>query len=259
MDGQDDIMSMDELFERAVYTLLESRFVIALTGAGISAESGIPTFRGRNGLWNRYRPEELATPEAFERNPRLVWDWYKWRMSIVFSAKPNPAHYALARLEGLGIIKCIITQNVDGLHQLAGSRCVIELHGSIRRVRCVKCDFKAEIEEPPRDDIPKCPKCGSYLRPDVVWFGEPIPRDALETAFKLARNADAILVVGTSGVVLPAGYIPYIVKENGGRVVEINIQESAITPIADIFIKGKAGEVLPVITQKVEEYLRSRA
>ncbi len=244
-----------DLIREAAEAILRSKYLIALTGAGVSAESGVPTFRGRDGLWRRFRAEELATPEAFRRNPKLVWEWYVWRMGIVFRAKPNPAHEALAKLEGLGILKCLITQNVDGLHQLAGSKCVIELHGSLRRVRCVSCGFREVINEPPKEVPPKCPKCGSLLRPDVVWFGEAIPEDAWSSAMEHTYRADAILVVGTSAVVAPASYIPRIVKYRGGKVIEINVSESAITYIADIFIKERAGEALPKIVDVINELI----
>ncbi|AEC52544.1 NAD-dependent deacetylase [Pyrococcus sp. NA2] len=237
--------------------LVSAKFAIAFTGAGISAESGIPTFRGKNGLWNRYRPEELATPEAFKRNPKLVWEFYKWRIKKILEARPNPAHMALAELEKLGIIKAVITQNVDDLHREAGTENLIELHGNIFRVRCTKCDFKEYVkgkrllEEILEEDLPKCPNCGSLLRPDVVWFGEPLPEKELNEAFRLAEKSDVIIVIGTSGLVYPAAYVPYIVKESGGTVVEVNIENSAITPIADFFLKGKAGEVLPKIAQEI--------
>jgi len=247
---------MREEIVEAAKLIASTRPWIALTGAGISADSGIPTFRGPNGLWRRYRPEDLATPEAFQRDPHLVWEWYRWRMEIVFRAKPNPAHTALKRLEDLGVLVCVITQNVDGLHQLAGTRCVIELHGSIRRVRCTSCSYRAEVSEPPTEIPPRCPECGSLLRPDVVWFGEPIPSEALSRALELCERAAGIIVVGTSGVVMPAGMLPHIVKSRGGYVVEINIEPSAITSIADVFVRGRASEVLPQIVALVEEMLR---
>ncbi|WP_456422098.1 NAD-dependent protein deacetylase [Thermococcus sp.] len=238
--------------------LVRSRFAIAFTGAGISAESGVPTFRGSDGLWKRYRPEELATPEAFKRNPNLVWEFYKWRMRKILEARPNPAHYALAELERLGILKAVITQNVDDLHREAGSKNIVELHGNIFRVKCTSCNYKENLKESGRvkgfvesRDLPKCPKCGSLLRPDVVWFGEPLPREALDKAFRLAEKADVVIVVGTSGLVYPAAYIPYIVKEHGGKVIEVNVERSGITPIADVFLRGKAGEILPELTELV--------
>lgn len=250
-------MIPEELVSTAAEVIASAKSLVALTGAGVSAESGIPTFRGRDGLWRRYKPEELATPEAFERDPRLVWEWYKWRMEIVFKARPNPAHEALAELERLGVLKCIITQNVDGLHQRAGSKCVIELHGSLWRVRCTTCGYKSRVEEPPREILPRCPVCGGLLRPDVVWFGELLPKAAIEHAFRLAMECDVMLVVGTSGVVLPAGLLPVAAKQHGARIVEVNADESAITNIADVFVEAPAGIALPRIVEKVKAILRS--
>lgn len=247
------------MLSHAAKILARSKFAIAFTGAGISAESGIPTFRGFNGLWKRYRPEELATPEAFRRDPHLVWEFYRWRMRKILRAKPNPAHYALARLEEIGVLKAVITQNVDDLHREAGTKNLIELHGNIFRVRCTSCDYRENLKESGRvhefvesRELPRCPRCGSLLRPDVVWFGEPLPKEALEKAFNLAERADAVIVVGTSGVVYPAAYIPYIVKERGGRVIEVNVERSGVTPVADVFLRGKAGEVLPKLVELVE-------
>ncbi|MCE4611740.1 MAG: NAD-dependent deacylase [Desulfurococcales archaeon] len=212
----------------------ESRYLIAFTGAGISAESGIPVFRGPGGLWRKYRPEDLATPEAFKRNPRLVWEWYRWRMELVFSAKPNPAHKLLARLEEKGILKAVITQNVDCLHRIAGNRRVIELHGSLRRVKCTRCAYKAEIRAPPKEDLPRCPICGSLLRPDVVWFGEPLPEGELREAFLEASKADVVLVIGTSGAVDPAGLIPLYAKKQGAKLINVNPEPNRYTGIADV-------------------------
>lgn len=243
--------NIKELIVKAAKILVKSKYAVCITGAGISAESGIPTFRGRDGLWRRFRVEDLANPEAFHRNPNLVWEWYRWRMHLVYSAKPNSGHLALVDLERMGILRCIVTQNVDGLHTIAGSKCVVELHGSIRRGRCVECNFKVVFDAPPEVVPPKCPKCGGLLRPDVVWFGEAIPSDALNKAMQLFSKADVALVIGTSGVVYPAGYFPHIVKEKGGAVIEVNIDESAITPIADVFIRGRAGEILPKIVEKI--------
>ncbi len=250
----------DTPLTKAARALTSAKHAIAFTGAGISAESGIPTFRGsgEDSLWSRFKPEELATPEAFERNPRRVWEWYVWRMNLIRKAKPNPGHEALAKLEALNVIKAVVTQNVDGLHQRAGSRRVIELHGSIWRVKCSNpaCTFRASISEPPKEIPPKCPSCGHYLRPDVVWFGEPLPQDAWGEAVRLAEVSDAILVVGTSGVVYPAAYIPLIVKERGGTVIEVNVAESSITRYANIFLKGRAGEVLPKLAEAVIKLIR---
>ncbi len=235
-----------------------ARHCIVFTGAGISAESGIPTFRGAGGLWERHRPEELATPEAFARDPELVWRWYRWRQEVVYRAEPNPGHRAISELETIGVVKAVITQNVDGLHQRAGSRNVVELHGSLWRARCMKCGAVYRLDKPVEEIPPRCPRCGGLLRPDVVWFGEPLPQDAWERAVELASRSDAVLVVGTSGVVYPAAYIPRIAKDHGAVVVEVNVEESAITPIADFFLRGKAGEVLPRLVEEVKKRLGTR-
>jgi len=235
--------------ERAAEIILSSRYLIALTGAGISAESGIPTFRGKGGLWEKYRPEELATPEAFARNPKLVWEWYAWRINLIQNAQPNPAHIALAELEKLGVLKVVITQNVDNLHERAGTKNLIKIHGDIFTVWCIKCSYEEKISETPRDLPIRCPKCGGLMRPGVVWFGEPIPPNVLTRVYEEAERADAILVIGTSGVVMPAGAIPRIVKGNGGKIIEINIEETVITPIADVSLRGKAGEILPSVLE----------
>ena len=235
-----------------------SRRCVVLTGAGISAESGVPTFRGPGGLWERYRPEELATPEAFERDPELVWRWYKWRQEVIYSASPNPGHYAVAELERLGVVKAVITQNVDGLHQRAGSTKVVELHGSIWRARCTKCGAVYKLEKPVEAVPPRCAKCGGLLRPDVVWFGEPLPQEAWREAAELAAASDVMIVVGTSGAVYPAAYIPQIAKRAGAVVIEVNIEPTAITPTADFFIRGRAGEALPRLAEEVKKRLGTR-
>ncbi len=246
------------MIEEAARLMARSRFAIAFTGAGISAESGVPTFRGPGGLWRQYRAEELATPEAFRRNPRLVWEFYRWRMNLIGKAKPNRAHYALAELEKMGVLKAVITQNIDDLHREAGTENLIELHGNIFRVRCSVCGYREDLKKSGRlgeflagKSLPHCPDCGSLLRPDVVWFGEALPEDAMNMAFGLAERADVCLVIGTSGVVYPAAYIPRIVKESGGRVIEINTEESGITPVADIFLRGKAGEVMEELVKMI--------
>ncbi len=245
--------SLEEKIEKAAKMIEKAEYVIAFTGAGISAESGVPTFRGKGGLWEKYKPEEIATPEAFEQDPRKVWEWYKWRIELIAKTKPNPGHVALAKMEENGIIKTIITQNVDGLHQRAGSKNVLELHGSIWRVRCInpECGYKARIRESPREIPPRCPKCGSLLRPDVVWFGEPLPSRVWEQAVMEASNADLIIVVGTSGVVMPAAMIPLLVKQHGGVIIEVNVESSNITISADVFLRGRAGEILPRLAEKL--------
>jgi NAD-dependent deacetylase len=209
------------------------------TGAGVSAESGMPTFRGENGLWKEYRAEELATPEAFARNPDLVYEWYDYRRGIVAGVEPNPGHEALARAEALFEEFTLITQNVDGLHQEAGSSKVIELHGNIRRDRCNVCGRKRE------DPGASVCACGGPWRPDVVWFGESLPLGAMEEAFRAVATADLVFTAGTSTQVYPAAQIPYAAREHGAWVVEINPEPTPFTPLADLSIRGPSGEWLP--------------
>ncbi len=247
-----------EDIERAARLIVKRLPLAALTGAGISADSGIPTFRGKDGLWRRFRPEELATPEAFARNPRLVWEWYRWRMEIIARAKPNPGHTALAELEKLGVLRCIVTQNVDGLHQRAGSRNVIELHGNIWRAKCTRCGYRVTFDKPPDTLPPLCPRCGGLLRPDVVWFGEPIPEEAWSKALECISGARSLLIVGTSGVVYPAALLPRIARERGALIVEVNVEPSALTEeLVDVFLEGKASEVLPRLASAIKRLLSS--
>ncbi|MCS7122055.1 MAG: NAD-dependent protein deacetylase [Archaeoglobaceae archaeon] len=238
-----------------VDVVLKAKHLTALTGAGVSAESGVPTFRGKDGLWNKYRPEELATPEAFARNPEIVWEWYKWRMKIVFNAKPNQAHYAFAELERMGILKCLITQNVDDLHERAGSKRVLHLHGSLKVVRCTGCKKEFEVNEPPEKTL--C-ECGSLLRPGVVWFGENLPEKILRDAIFELSLSDAIIVAGTSAVVQPAASLPYIVKRNGGIVIEVNPDVTPLTEIADISVREKAGKFMKELVDEIKLRLSSK-
>ncbi|WP_448588316.1 SIR2 family NAD-dependent protein deacylase [Thermocrinis sp.] len=226
--------------------------LVVLTGAGISAESGIPTFRGQGGLWRNFKPEELATPEAFAKNPKLVWEWYDWRRQLISKAEPNKAHLLLAELEGKLDSFFLITQNVDGLHQKAGSKKVIELHGNIWRVRCLSCRAEYELYEAPLKEIPpRCLYCGGMLRPAVVWFGESLPKKELSEAFELATRCDVFLVIGTSGVVYPAGYLPFVAKEHGARVVEINLDRTPISDMADLVIRERASVGLEQFLEKM--------
>lgn len=225
--------------------LREASSVAALTGAGVSAESGVPTFRGSNGLWKQYRAEELATPGAFARDPKLVWEWYDWRRSLIADAKPNPGHYALAEAEARARKFTLITQNVDGLHELAGSRNVLRLHGSIWTLRCLACATEREDRRTPLPEIPPHCECGGMLRPGVVWFGEALPPQVWRDAEQAARSADLFLVIGTSAVVYPAAGLVAIAKSSGARVVEINIAESGLSDSIDEFLKGPSGELLP--------------
>src|SRR5438132_587386 len=197
--------------------------VTVLTGAGVSAESGVPTFRdAQTGLWARYSPEELATPRAFRRNPRLVWEWYEWRRKLVADAQPNPAHLALAEMENIFAQFQLITQNVDGLHQRAGSRNVIELHGNIARTKCFEEDASVESWQETGQVPPRCPRCGGRLRPDVVWFNEMLPEDAIVRSIDGSRNCDVFFSTGTSTLVHPAASLPFEALQHGATVVEIN-------------------------------------
>lgn len=215
--------------------------VVVLTGAGISAESGIPTFRGEDGLWNKYNPMELATPEAFRRDPKLVWEWYDWRRQLIAKAQPNEGHRIIASMEREVKDFWLITQNVDGLHQKAGSKKVVELHGNIWKVRCLECGIEYFEYTTPLPEIPpRCKECGGMLRPAVVWFGESLPADALTKAYEVSRRADLFIVVGTSAQVYPAAELPLIAKREGARLVEVNPEETPLTPYADISIREKA-------------------
>jgi len=225
--------------------LKHARSVAVLTGAGVSAESGVPTFRGNNGLWKRYRPEDLATPDAFARDPKLVWEWYDWRRSLIAQAKPNEGHYALAELEKRVPSFSLITQNVDGLHELSGSRNVLNLHGSIWKVRCTGCERESVDRQTPLPEIPPKCECGALLRPGVVWFGEALPPRIWQDAETATRSADIFLLVGTSAIVYPAAGLVQIAKASGARVVEINIAETVLSDRIDEFLQGRSGELLP--------------
>ncbi len=234
--------------EGLVAALRSARHVAVLTGAGISAESGIPTFReAQTGLWARYDPEELASPQAFRRNPRLVWEWYEWRRELVRNAAPNAGHLALARIALMVPQLTLITQNVDGLHQQAGSPDVIELHGNITRNRCFDEDIVVSAPAAMGHTPPLCPHCGGLLRPDVVWFGEALPLPALTAAFKAARDCDLFLCVGTSALVHPAASLPLEALAHQILTVEVNPARTPFSPYADYVLSGPAGEVLPAL------------
>jgi len=220
--------------------------VAVLTGAGISAESGVPTFRGEGGLWRQHRPEELATPEAFEQDPRLVWEWYDWRRGLIGACRPNQAHHTLADMEAQLPDFTLITQNVDGLHHMAGSRQVLELHGNIWRLRCLREGTSYEDRRTPLPELPpRCAHCGALLRPDVVWFGEPLPSEILEAAFAAAAACQVMLVVGTSAVVQPAASLPLIARQNGAAIIEVNPQATPLSPFADLVLRQPAAQALP--------------
>jgi NAD-dependent deacetylase len=237
-------MSSIEETVRAIHEA-KPRSVVVMTGAGVSADSGIPTFRGPGGLWRDFRPEELATPEAFRRDPRLVWEWYEWRRGLIREAEPNAAHEALARIADA----VIITQNVDGLHARAGSADVVELHGNIFRVRCVR-EGVARMHVEAFDDVPPHCECGALLRPDVVWFGEALPNDAVARAVGALHAADVLLIIGTSGVVHPAAGFVTI---HEGLSIEINPETSGVSSACTYAIPARAAEATPAIVEALLE------
>jgi NAD-dependent deacetylase len=241
-----------DLPDSLITTVRSAGDVAALTGAGVSAESGLRTFRDPlDGLWSQYRPEDLATPEAFERDPQLVWEFYAMRRLKAGEVQPNPGHLALAEMGRRAPHFSLITQNVDGLHQQAGSQDVIELHGNIRRARCSReGDVFTEWDDAP-ERVPTCPKCGAKLRPDVVWFGEMLPADQLEAAMGAAERCQVFFSIGTSGLVQPAASLALMAKQRGATVVEVNAERTPLTSEADYFLQGKSGEILPELVKQV--------
>jgi NAD-dependent deacetylase len=246
-------MNQEISISEALKSLLKKNTkVVILTGAGISAESGVPTFRGEEGLWKKFRPEELATFDAFMANPQLVWEWYEYRRKIIEDIKPNPGHLALVDFQNHFDKFDLITQNVDGLHHQAGAENVIELHGNIRRNKCIQCaKIYESLEGTIQGTPPKCP-CGGNIRPDVVWFGEMLPQDAINYAFAVSQECDLFFSVGTSAVVHPAASLPLIAKRSGAYVVEVNISSTEITHMVDESLFGKSGEILPSLVKFFE-------
>jgi NAD-dependent deacetylase len=235
--------------EQAREWLAEAGSVAVLTGAGISAESGIPIFRGADGLWNNYRPEDLATPEAFARDARLVWEWYNWRREVIARAEPNAAHRALVQLEIRKPRFTLITQNVDGLHDRAGSGKILKLHGDIWRMRCTECGANWPDRRVPLPKMPPHCGCGGLARPGVVWFGEPLPEGMMKEAEHAAAAAQVFLVIGTSAVVYPAAsLVPYATRA-GAKVIEINTEPTAFSKTVDCALQGPAGELVPKLVQ----------
>ena len=238
--------------ETLLHTLRQARKVVALTGAGVSAESGVPTFRdAQTGLWAQFKPEELATPRAFRKNPRLVWEWYEWRRQLVRNAKPNPGHLALAAMENNFPGFTLITQNVDGLHQRAGSRNVIEIHGNITRTKCFEEGTVVSEWQESGEVPPKCPRCGGFLRPDVVWYEEALPEGPAEAAFHASRECDVFLCVGTSAIVYPAASLPLEALANQATVIEINPDATPLSPKAGYVLNGPAGIILPALLTRL--------
>lgn len=228
--------------ETVAQALGEAGSVAVLTGAGVSAESGIPTFRGTDGLWKNFRAQELATPSAFNRDPQLVWEWYHWRRGIVFGASLNAAHCALVQIEKKVSDFTLITQNVDGLHEEAGSRKLLEIHGNLRRARCTGCACTRSLTD--EEGVVLCAECGSRMRPDVVWFGENLDPDMLDEAFRAAVRADFFIVSGTSSLVQPAASLASAAKAADAFVLEVNLEPTPLTGAADESLMGKAGPIL---------------
>ena len=238
------------LSSELVEALRAAKHIVASTGAGISAESGVPTFRdAQTGLWSQFRPEELATPEAFLRHPKRVWDWYAGRRELVGRAEPNPGHRALVALEDKVPKFTLITQNVDGLHRRAGSRNVIELHGNILQTKCFAENTLVSAWEDRGETPPRCPECNGLLRPNVVWFGEPLPVNALEQALVASRTCDVFLSIGTSTEVAPAASLPFEALAAGSTIVEINRDSTRLTGQAQHVLRGLAGEILPLLAE----------
>jgi NAD-dependent deacetylase len=242
---------------RLISRLLGAESVVAFTGAGMSAESGVPTFRGDQGIWKKFRPEELASMDAFLRNPAIVWEWYAARKKILAEVKPNPGHYGLAELETMYPQVSIVTQNIDNLHRRAGSSRVYELHGNIERNYCIQCG-KAHTDEEivPGEGAPICVSCGGLVRPDVVWFGELLPMDEWEGAVRSVESADVLLSIGTSGVVFPAAELPLIARRHGAYVVEINPEATESTDWMDESIRGKAADMIPQLVALIRDRRR---
>ncbi len=225
--------------------LATTRSVTVLTGAGLSADSGVPTFRGTDGLWRNFKAEDLATPEAFARNPNLVWEWYNWRRELLATKHPNPAHYALAEMERRFPQFWLITQNVDGLHRAAGSRKLSEIHGNIWQVRCTRCGAVTENRDVPIAIPPSCAGCRGLLRPHIVWFGESLAAEDLEQSFAALQQCDVLLIIGTSGIVYPAASFGPVAKQAGAFVVEINLDVTPNSSLVDISLQGRAREIVP--------------
>ncbi|MCI0422002.1 MAG: NAD-dependent deacylase [Acidobacteria bacterium] len=222
--------------------------VVVFTGAGISAESGVPTFRGQNGLWNEFRVEDLATPQAFAAHPQQVWEWYSWRRELISKITPNQGHSAVAHFERFFSSFCLVSQNVDGLHDRAGNQRILKLHGDIWEVRCISCGLRRMDFRPVLSPLPPRCECGGMLRPGVVWFGEMLPSDVFERAVRETQSCDLFFSVGTSAEVFPAAQLPGIARQHGAYVVEVNIERSAAAHVAHEVLLGKAGEILPELS-----------
>ena len=239
------------LFESFSDKVKAAKKIVFVTGAGISQESGIPTFRGTDGMWRKYDPMKLATIDAFYDDPKLVWEWYEDRRKNILSAMPNDGHKAIAKLEEFTDV-VVLTQNIDGLHQRAGSSKVLELHGSIIRIKCTVCDYKNEISTSFEELPPKC-KCGNILRPDVVWFGEALPQDVWQQAMIQANSCDVMVIAGTSLVVSPANTLPIYAKQNNAKLIEVNPEETVMSDEMDLSLKTTSAKALPELVSIFSE------
>ncbi|MBK9306191.1 MAG: NAD-dependent deacylase [Nitrospira sp.] len=233
--------------------LASSKDIVVLTGAGISADSGVPTFRGKNGLWRTHRAEDLATPEAFERDPRLVWEWYNWRRELIATKQPNPAHHAVVELEQRYQNFWLVTQNVDGLHRDAGSRKLSEIHGNIWMVRCTVCRHVVDNRDIPIQILPTCHDCHGLLRPHIVWFGESLADDDLRRSYAALRSCSLCLIIGTSGLVYPAAGFASVAKESGAFVAEINLDPTPQSALVDVSLQGRAKDVVPLLLDPTQQ------
>lgn len=246
-------MGANQPFDDIRSRLARARAVTVLTGSGISADSGIPTFRGTDGLWNTFRAEDLATPEAFARDPYLVWKWYNWRRELIAEKQPNAAHEALVklerRLESRASKFHLITQNVDGLHQAAGSQHVTELHGNIWRVRCTRCGGVSDNRDVPIQILPVCTQCQAVLRPHIVWFGEALAEEDLRESHASLGSCEVLLIIGTSGLVYPAASFAPVAKAAGAYVVELNLERTPATEVVDCSFQGRAKDLVPALLE----------
>ena len=231
--------------------LVAAEAITVLTGAGISADSGVPTFRGTDGLWKNFRAEDLATPEAFQRDPRLVWEWYNWRRELIATKQPNDAHKAIAELERRGRDFWLITQNVDGLHRDAGSQKLSEIHGNIWTVRCTGCGVVEHNRDVPIAILPSCSRCQSLLRPHIVWFGESLLASDVEQCTRALQRCDLLLVIGTSGVVYPAAGFASVAKEAGAFVAELNLDPTPQSAMVDVALHGRAKDLVPLLLEPI--------
>ncbi len=253
--------SLDAALHQAATLLLEADYVMGMTGAGISVESGIPPFRGPGGLWTQYGGPPMTGYQRFLEDPKTAWEERlspagpsKILQETVRNAEPNPGHYAFVTLEEMGLMRCLITQNVDNLHRQAGSQNLAEIHGNSTLIRCIQCNARYPFDDIPKHELPPvCPECGGMLKIDTVSFGEPIPPDVLEQCHRETQHCDCMLVAGTSATVYPAAWFPMQVRERGGQLIEVNLYESELTPLCTVSLRGKAAETLARLVWKVEE------